>query len=661
MRFSLNFIKELLDVPVKTQNLAHTLTMAGMEVEYLEKRGDDWLFDIEVTTNRYDWLSMVGIAREIAACLGKTLKIKYPSPKTSPPLTDKKIIIEDLRDCPLYIGRLIKGIEIGQSPPWLGQRVSHCEVNAINNIVDITNYCMLKWGNPLHAFDADKLKGNIYIRRAKKGETFLGIDDKERTLNKDNLVIADERGVIALAGVMGAKNTEVDQNTKNVFLEAAIFTPLSVRRSRRTVGLDTESSYRFERRVFSEYVEYASFEAAKLMEELAAGKLAGYISSGKKSTLKTKPITISLANLSDCLGISLSKPTIKKILSTLGFKIKDSSAGKMIVWPASFRFDINREVDVFEEISRIYGYSKIEPQIPALLRKTQKDNSYTFKKKLQDFIASIGLQEIITYSIENDEELKRIEEKEPIIILNPLRKQENSLRTTLLSGMIKSIRYNLNRNQSQLRFFEIADIYYKDKNSFCEKSALAIGGSGTKEDFFYFKGIIEQILNYLNIEGVEFKQESLGSFTNALRIKAGKLEVGFLGKLDEDLRKEFDLVEEVFFSQLDSSILAKLQGIKRYVSFSPYPAISRDISIALAKKRRFQDIESLIKNEVGSFLSDLQIINIYKGKDLPKDIFAFTLRVFYQSPDRTLTSQEVDSLHNKIRSKLSQQEGLQLR
>jgi len=661
MRFSLNFVKEFVDINAGARNLASTITMAGMEVEYLEKCANDWLFNIEVTTNRYDWLSIIGIAREIAACLDKKLKVKYPEIRKTPLIKDRKIIIEDLGDCPFYVGRVIRGVQITDSPRWLEQRVANCEVQTVNNVVDITNYCMLKWGNPLHAFDEDKLQGNIYIRRAKKGEVFIGIDEKERILTKENLVIADDKKVVALAGVMGAKNTEVDENTKNVFLEAAIFSLLAVRHSRRAAAIDTDSSYRFERRVFSGYLEYASYEAAKLMEELAKAKLVGYAKAGKEPVIKPKSIIISLSHLEQCLGIGLAHTKIKNILEALDFKVKDLSKDKINIWVPSFRFDINREVDIFEEISRIYGYSKIEPKIPFLVRQPQEENIYEFKNKLRNLLALLGLNEIITYSIENDEELRKLEKKEPITILNPLRKQENSLRTTLLYGMIKSINYNLNRNQSNLRLFEIANIYFKNKNSFDELPAISLGASGDMDNFFYLKKIIGEIFNYLNIENFSFKEESINSFTNALSVTIGKNKIGFVGKLDQRLKKEFDLREDLFFSQLDISLLMKEKKTAVYKTFSPYPSVSRDISLALAKNKKFKDVKEIIQSAAGTYLTDLQIIDIYKGKDIPKDFFAFTLRVFYQSQNRTLTSQEVDSFHKSIRDKLSQQEGIILR
>ncbi len=667
MKFSLNFIQEFLKIDVSPQKLASLLTMAGMEVECLERVERDWIYDIEVTSNRYDWLSILGITREIAAILGKNLKVKYPLVEKKPILKEKDIIIEDTRDCPYYIGRMIKGIKVGEVTKRIKERVVNCGIGSINDIVDITNYCMLKWGNPLHAFDADKIEGDIYIRRARNNESFIGIDGKERHLVKDNLAIADDKKVIALAGIMGAKNSEVDENTKNIFLEAAIFSPLMVRRSRRIAGLDTESSYRFERSVSAEILEYASSEAAKLIIEITSGVPSGYQAAGKKPHSSTRQIAIDTEHLNSYLGGSFSNLKIKKILKSLGFGIKDVSSNKMVVMPSAFRFDIKERVDVYEEFSRIYGYEKINPQIPFLTHCLREDlvqeavnNSYHFKSKLAEFISTLGFKEIITYSIEDEDSLRKIADKDIVKLLNPLRKQENALRTNLLLGTIQTIKYNLNRNQSSLHFFEIADIYSNEKKGFLEKPSLALSVSGSLQNLFCLKGAIEKIFSYLNMNNFEFRQEHLKNFTNALTIIINGTLAGYLGKLDNELRKSFDLKENVFFAQLDLSLLQANIGERKYEKFSPYPAIWRDISLCLKKDIKFKELEAIIE-ESNAYLAGLKIVDVYEGRDVPSGSKAFTLRIFYQSKNKTLTSQEVDAFHNKVRDKLIQKEGIVLR
>ena len=661
MKFSLNFIKEFLEVKMPAQDLVEALTMSGMEVENLEKSGNDWVFDIEVTSNRYDWLSLLGIAREVAVCLGKKLDIKYPKVVKEPVLLGRKIVIEDSNDCIFYVGRVIRGLNISASPLWLKQRVINCGINSINSVVDVTNYCMLKWGNPLHAFDYDKLKGDIFVRRAKKNEEFIGIDGKERILSKDNLVIADAEKVIALAGVIGAKNSEVDETTKNIFLEAALFLPLSIRRSRRSVGLDTESSYRFERMVNPQYLEFASEQAANLIKELSGGVFFGYKEAGKNPTIKPKRIMINFSSLSDYLGLACSASAVRQILERLGFKTESISKETAVFLAPLFRFDIQREVDIYEEFSRIYGFDKIPSSLPAIKPKVKEPNSYEFKKEVRRLLVSMGLNEAVTFSIESEEELTGLGYENLIKIANPLRKKENVMRPSLCQGLLKTIKYNLNRSQSNVSFFEIANIYSKLKSGFEETSQIGIAYSQGFNDFFFLKGLVNRLLDYFDIVEYEFKPESAKNMSNSLSIVVGGQSIGCLGKIDRQVKKDLGIKEDLFFSQINLQLLMKARGIKKYQPFSNYPAVCRDISIALRKDKKFADVEKIIVKKSKDYFSSLEILDRYQGQDLEKNYQAFTLRIFYQLPERTLTSDEIDSLHLMIRDQLNAQDGIQIR
>jgi phenylalanyl-tRNA synthetase beta chain len=667
MDFSLNFIKKFVNIKNSAQDIAELLTSAGLEVENLEKISDDWVFSAEVTTNRYDWLSIIGIAQEVAAVLGKKIKLDYPKAKITSKLTKKKILINSLDDCSYYLGREIKKVKVKQSPTWLKKLLINSKLTSVNNIVDITNYCMLKWGNPLHAFDLDKIEGDIHIRRAKGKEKFIGIDQKQRTLTSENLVIADSKKVIALAGIMGAKNTEVTVNSKNIFLEAAKFLPTTIRRSRRAIGLDTESSYRFERRVSESFLEYASSEATDKILKLAEGEFTSYRKVGKKTESKPKQIIIRLSEMKNYLGADFKAGEVKKILTSLNFKVKRDSPDKIKVKPAISRFDIEREVDVYEEFARIYGYNKIKPKIPFVEKalKTnpvleKEENSWKFKNKIRDFAALLGFSEIITYSMESGDELSLLTEEEGLNLRNPLRNQENSLRPTLFLGMVKSIKHNLNRGKTNLAFFEIADKYRKKgNNKVDENTFLSLGVSGNSQRFFLLKGAVLEILDYLNISYL-INQTKLTSTSNALEIKVKNKVIGFMGKLDKKLKEKFGLKEDLFLAELDVNLLDKSKQEKKFKSFSKFPVVWRDISLAIDKNIKFEKIQKIIE-EGSQHLLNLKIIDTYQGKNLPKDYFGFTLRLFYQSSQKTLNSNQVDSYHNQIREKLHNKEGIILR
>ncbi len=661
MKFSLNFLKEFFDTRISPQRIAHILTMGGLEIESIEQVGDDYIFTAEVTSNRYDWLSIFGIAYELAGLSGKKLKFNLPKIIRTPHLKGVRINIEDKKDCMVYIARLIKNVEIKTSPIWLKERVKNCGINTVNNVVDITNYCMLKWGNPLHAFDFDKIEGDIYIRRAKKGESFVGLDDKEYVLTEDNLVISDDKKVIALAGVMGAKSTEVDFTTKNILLEAAIFSPLRIRRSRRSVGLDTESSYRFERNVSDRLLEVASYEALRLISQICNGINAGYKKTGRNRPSFSKTISFDLSQLNRHIGEAFSSFKVERILTNFGFKVKIKNKKEFSVVPPFFRLDVRLKEDVFEEVARGWGYNRIKEELPPVKPQKTKDELYSFKQKLRSFLANLGLNEIVTYSLTSDNKLSVLGEKSFIGLDNPLRVQENALRTTLLLGMVECIQHNINQKNDNLKFFEIANIYRKDNNAIVEQPFLGCIVDEESGGFYYLKGVAQKILEFLNIKDFIFLEAKEECFLNTLRIVTKEKCIGTLGVLDRETLQKVNVKSKVSFFELDINMAYKFKKEFKYSPFSRYPVIYRDVSLGIKKDVKFMEIENIIRGCVKEFLHHYRILDIYRSKDLSEEFLAVTLRVFYQAKDRTLTSCEVDDLHFKLREKLAHREGVVLR
>ena len=666
MRFSYNFIKEILDIDLEPRELAQKLTMAGMEVEGLEQLGNDWVFDIEITTNRYDWLSVVGVAREMAAAAGKKLVLKYPRLIKTPKYSERKVIIENLKDCPFYIARSIKNISVAPSDKNLRIHVVNSGISAINNIVDITNYSMMKWGNPLHAFDADKIEGDIHVRRARQGEKFIGIDNKEYELICENLVISDDKKVIALAGVMGAKNSEVSETTKNIFLEAAIFNPLTIRKSRRAAGLDTDSSYRFERRVSADCLEYACAEAATLIAATNKESTSAYLQAGKKDTRKVKAITLSLTKLNHYIGQAVPSAGVKKILENLDCTVKTQGKDKLVVTISPFRFDLEREVDLYEEVLRIYGFDKIRPELPFAARQhnqtlqkeltgvlRRQNDEYNLRKAIEDILPVCGFKQIVTFSLESGEELNKLGFSDLVKLANPLRAQENVLRPSLILGMARAIKHNLSHGQEELAFFEIAGTYQMVDGKLSERAAVSLGVCAERDkNFVYLKGAVKTLLAKLAVREAVFHEEKTLGCTNSLTVTANGKKLGFLGKLDKNTAAVAGVKEDIFYAQFDLVSLEAAKGLKRYSAISYFPGIYRDLSIVIGPQRKFSEIEKAVTAQAGAFLNRLEVVDRYKGSDLPAGSNAITLRVWYQANDRTLTATEVDTLHMKLRAEL---------
>lgn len=658
MKFSWQFLKEFLDLKISPSKLASLLTMTGLEITSIKKEAYDVCFEAEVTSNRPDLLSILGIAYEVAALTGK--KVKNPVDKIQhKPLLNLSIEIENKADCPLYIGRLVKGVKIGPSPAWLRERLSCCGINSVNNVVDITNYCMLKWGQPLHAFDVSKIKEKIVVRRAKKHEKIICIDNRERTLSKEILVIADKDSVLALAGIMGARNSEVTDTTQDVLIEAAIFSGLPIRRGRRLLGIDTESSYRFERGINPLYIEQASFEAAQLMAKLAKGEIAGYRKQAKAVASKSPIIKFDTARMNHFLGTNISEGETLKILKKLNCKIEKRKKSFYIARPPN-RADIKIEEDLFEEIARIWGYQHIPAQLPSLLREIKQDASfYKFKEKIRDKLIRLGVKEIVTFSIVQDKDsaLHLTPEEGTIKIVNPLRANEDRLRSQICVGMLQALRYNVYRKERKLAFFEIADSYLKNKKSFKETPKVCIGQhSDNINDFYIFKAKIEAFFKELGIDNICLVEKEKNSFSNFCSVGT----FGWLGILKPGFCKKLDLAY-TFLAEFDLALIYKRAKINLYKKINYFPWVERDISLALGRNVKFQEVESIVKAQAGSLLKRFELVDIYRGEKIPKDFIGFTLRIFYQHPERTLESAEVDDIHFKLREALAKKERLIVR
>ncbi|MFA5146518.1 MAG: phenylalanine--tRNA ligase subunit beta [Candidatus Omnitrophota bacterium] len=687
MRISYNWLKEYVDVRVPAEKLAELLTMAGLPVESIEEKNGDRLMEIEVTANRSDCLSVIGIAREVGAITGRKLKI--PSTVHGPRSTVKahspqptahskvSIKVEDKTLCPRYTGRVIQDVRVGGSPVWLKAKIEAMGLRSVNNIVDITNFCLFETGEPMHAFDLDKVKGGqVIVRRAKKGEKIVTIDGLERTLDDTMLVIADAERAIAIAGVMGGLNTEVTASTRNILLEAAYFDPVSVRRTGRKLTISTESSYRFERNVDMGNILYSSERAAALIRDAAGGNAGKIMDTGKKPD-PGKTVTLRPARLSKVLGLDIPAASIKKILGALGIRVRSAARDMMKLTVPGFRCDLNNEVDIIEEVARIYGYDKMPVTIPPVVEQpVRRTPAMMAEREIRDTLACLGFTETITYSLLSRKELERarVAGGDVVEVQNPLSGAQEVMRPSLLPGMLNTMVWNMNRKEKDLRLFEIGNVYTRNENGFVEKKRLSLGITGEafsnwtdrprSSTFFDVKGPLEKLLCEAGAVGLSVSDAADERFlkTACANIEIRGENTGVMGELSPKLLSDFDIKERVYFLEADlERMIGEGRPEKRFMPLPKYPSIFRDISIVVSRDARNAGIISAIRDAGGPILKETALIDRYTGKQLPQDKISLTYRLEYRSSEKTLEEKDVASAHAAVLGALENKFGARLR
>ncbi len=663
MRFSYNWLREFVNLKISARELADKLTMAGLEVGSVKPEGNDYVFEAEITPNRPDCLSVIGIAQEVAAITGQKIKLKtkHQIKSQGEPLRFA-IEIENKKDCPLYTAKIIRKVKVGPSPAWLKARLELIGCRSVNNIVDITNYIMFTWGEPLHAFDLDKLNSDrIIVRRARAAEKLITIDGQQKTLDADILVIANRDNPVAIAGVMGGKDTEVTEDSQSVLLEAAIFSPALVRRGRRKLGLESESSYRFERGVDLEKAELASSECARLIQEFAQGRCV-FSKSSARFKVKAKKIILDIMRVQKTLGIdNINQAKIKKILDNLGFKTKRRGKNNLSVEIPSWRQDVALEADLIEEITRILGYEKIPTTLPAIIPPGSLSRRRELVLKTKTILAGLGLDEVITYSLISQELLKSQmgQQAEPIEIANPLSKEQEILRPSLIPSLLKCVSYNLNQKENYVNIFEIASGFLKsDDSRLGEELLLGIALCGSKT-YFLQPGLVKDEVGFLNLKGV------LETLFECLGIKDYNFKVQNSDRISVYIRQEkIGTMLSPQTSVLDSldiknkkAVLLELSLDKVFAyanlarKFTPlpiYPAISRDVSFILKDELPVEEVIKNIKEKGEPLLRQVKIVDYYKGKQIASGSKGLTVSCIYRSDQRTLTEAEINPIHAGI-------------
>ena len=660
---------------------------------------DDVILDLTATANRADALSMVGVAREVAALTGGKLSIPEPGKvsisKSTGNLTLK---IADTQACPAYIGTVIEQVKIAPSPEWLQQRLRAAGVRPISNVVDITNYVLLEWGQPLHAFDCDRLKSvassenlTIGVRFANNGESLKTLDGQTRTLSTQNLLITANDRPVALAGVMGGQETEVHAGTQSLVLEAALFDSVAIRRSSRSAGLRSEASGRYERGVNSAELEIANRRALSLISELASGILVQQEIADTRPDPSTwsRSIALRLDRVNQILGpIELGEDTgelqgqdVERILTALGCKLTPSGedSSSQPTWSVSvppYRYrDLEREIDLIEEIARLYGYNRFCDTLPETAEGGYLSLDEELIRKLRAFLRAEGLTELIHYSL-----VKPGEDRQ-IVLSNPLFAEYSALRNDLLSGLIDAFQYNLEQGNGALNGFEIGKIFWREEDGLQEAETLAgiVGGdisvgkwskSGREEPITWFeaKGILESVFRQLTLE-VEFQPDCRDhrlhpGRTASLWIRGNRL--GIFGQLHPQLRREKGLPDSVYVFQLDLDVLLESLGqdeilVPIFQPYSTYPASDRDIAFFAPVKISVAEIQKVITKAGKDLLESVELFDEYRGENVPEGQRSLAFRLVYRASDRTLTEAEVEPVHNKVREALVEKFGVNLR
>ena len=679
MRISYNWLKEYIDLKIGPEKLAELLTMAGLTAEALHKIDDDHIFETEITSNRPDWLSYIGVAREIAAITGGKLKNpSVPKIKATPSIVSKvKVEVWEKTLCSRYTARVIRNVKVAGSPDRLKKRLESIGLRPVNNVVDITNFCLFETGQPMHAFDLDKIDGGqVIVRKARKDEKIITIDGIERALNDSMLVIADKSRPIAIAGVMGGANTEVTSSTKNILLEVASFDQISVRRTARALAISTDSSYRFERRVDLNNIVRSSDRATSLICEIALGGAGEMIDIGKKSA-SDNAVTLRLPRLYSVLGLEIPTPKVKKVVTSLGLKIKRSSKDSILLETPQFRYDLNSEIDIIEEIARIYGYDKVPSTIPGVVEQDEKvPQNISIEKNIRRILAGLGSDEIITYSLLSKKVLSvaGLANDSVVEIKNPLSNEQEVMRPSLLPGMLSTILWNINRKSKDLKFFELGEIYLKTaENKFAEKKHLSLAITGgisswaegsRPGSFFDLKGAVETLFVGLGINKAIFKQikDNVYAHSCAASIEIAGEEIGKAGEVARTVLHNFDIKEVVYFCEISLDAALKHADLdKRFREIQKYPSVYRDISLVIPKETSNADLTALAKDAAGAILSEIKLIDRYAGKQIPDGKVSLTYRLEYRDPSRTLEEKDVSSAHAKILLSLEEKYGAKLR
>jgi phenylalanyl-tRNA synthetase beta chain len=662
MIFSYNWLKDYVKGLPMPEKLAELLTLHFAEVENIKKIRSDYAISLDVRPNRAaDCFSHLGIAREISAITNTKFDLpqtKYQGFAGTRTVDFVKVEVKDKRSCPRYMIKAVTDVKVAPSPKWIQDKLKTCGLRPINNVVDIANFVMLETGQPLHTFDGEKLKGKkIKVRSAKKEESMVTLDENKFDLDQSVLVIADESDPVAIAGIKGGMGPGIDKKTRVVLIEAANFNSHAVRKTSRKLGLRTDASLRFEHGIDPNLAEFALNRTAYLLWKVAKGKVSNDVIDIYPQKNFPLRIKLDFDYLDNLLGLFIPKIKVIQILKKLNFRILKQNSKSVLVEVPTQRVDVSFPEDLIEEVGRIYGYQKIQAKFPEFSLAPGKRNSNLFwSNRIKDIMKETGFSEIFGYSFLSESDVKNFNYniEDLIEVQNPISSEQKYLRPSLIPGLLKAVQRNVN-NFQEIKIFESGKIFEKAMASKDKKQLVA---ASFKSDFYEIKGIVDFLLNKIGIKDFSYIDYKPGEKENnnpifhpkkTAEIKIKEKSIGFLGEISLKALQQMEIPGGVAIFNIDEdALINSISGETEFIPISKFPSLIRDLALLVPLKTKVFDVENKINNAGSGLIKEIDLFDIYQGEELPKDKKNLAFHIVYQAKDRTLKSEEVDKVHQKV-------------
>lgn len=682
MKISYKWLSEHVTLSLNPKELAERLTMVGLAVDSIEQAGEDHVLELDLTSNRPDCLSHLGIAREAAIVCGASLRRTDVSLDESDPaiesVTSVEVLAPDL--CPRFTARVVRGVKVGPSPKWLVDRLEAIGQRSVNNIADITNYVMFEMGQPTHAFDLNLLhERRIVVRRPRAAETIKTLDGVTRELSPDHLVICDADHAVAIAGVMGGEETEINERTTDVLIESAYFNPATIRRTARTLGIDTEASYRFARGADFNAQLRASTRVAELIARLAGGRVLKGAIDVYPERITRRGVLLRESRVERLTGLKVTIESAAEILRALEFEVELFAGEKQLrALPPSFRIDVWREEDLVEEVARHTGYEKVAITLPPWSGEGRYLPNEYRRRSVRAALTGLGFDEAYSFSFVNGERdrLFRLSDRPTATLANPIDSNQTEMRASLISGLLEAVQHNFNQGCRDLKLFEIGRVFEAEKEGARpderEMLAVAIAGSAVRDDwrcaraadFYDMKGAIETVLSTVNVSGFTIERASveyLHPGQSAALSRKGE-QLALFGRLHPHVASLYKFRQPVYVGEVEFQKLLALETDRvRYSALPRFPASSRDVSMLLSDAVMWGDIEKAVSDLGIREIVSVQVFDTYKGKEMPDGFHSLAFRVTYRGEGRTLTDEEVATMHERVRELMKQHFAAELR